>query len=157
MDTIKWISTYLFCVFLMIIMATGIGPLMQGVMGESATAEVVIAITIICIVFVVPVYITNWTIKTSRAAQYSIPDKSSKYTKNKSNKKYVGISGSDYDNAKESFKHLSDHKLKDRYRQMCDGNGSVEKLALEEELVDRGVLDYSPMHEKLQSIKDTFT
>lgn len=63
-----------------------------------------------------------------------------------------------YQDAKNSFKYLSDGRLEEKYKYFkAQNRKDIVLLALEEEMVNRGLLDYSPAHEKLDSIRDVFT
>jgi|LSQX01.3.fsa_nt_gb predicted PurR-regulated permease PerM len=63
-----------------------------------------------------------------------------------------------YQEAKVSFGYFSNDKLLSLYEQYVKGEiaSDLELLALEEELVKRGLLDHSPMHEKLYLLKKKF-
>ncbi len=60
-----------------------------------------------------------------------------------------------YNEAKNNFHYFSNDKLIELYEKFSgrELNEDVEQLALEEELVKRGLIDHSPMHEKLYLIK----
>jgi hypothetical protein len=60
-----------------------------------------------------------------------------------------------YDEAKKSYRYLSDDTLKAKYETYNNTQvNDMERLALEEELVERKLIPYSPMHEKIQKIKN---
>ncbi|MCK6640973.1 MAG: hypothetical protein L6Q81_12900 [Bacteroidia bacterium] len=59
-----------------------------------------------------------------------------------------------YQESKNSFKYFSNEKLLEMYHQFQNNKQeNLDRLALEEELVDRGLIENSPMHEKLYMIK----
>lgn len=63
----------------------------------------------------------------------------------------------EYNEAKHRFQFLSKETLIQKYRIYESENISdMQRLALEEELVKRGVLPHSPMHEKLDKMKSLF-
>ncbi|GAA5027868.1 hypothetical protein GCM10011506_15790 [Marivirga lumbricoides] len=57
----------------------------------------------------------------------------------------------EFAHSKEKFKYLSDETLKEKYRNK-QVTSHISLLALEEELVNRDIIEYSPMHEKLDKI-----
>ena len=60
----------------------------------------------------------------------------------------------DYNDAKHRFQYLSDDTLVDKYKSYFTNDIiDMERLALEEELVKRGILNYSPSHEKLEKVR----
>ena len=62
-----------------------------------------------------------------------------------------------YQEAKNSFKYFSDESLKSIYEEFKSSQTeSMERLALEEIMVEKGLISHSPMHEKLHSIKKKF-
>ncbi len=61
---------------------------------------------------------------------------------------------SEYNEAKESFQYLSNETLLSKYdNYMKENTNDMTRLALEEELVKRKLIAYSPMHEKMENIK----
>jgi hypothetical protein len=59
-----------------------------------------------------------------------------------------------YQEAKNSFKYLSNSSLISIYKDYLNkGIENMERLALEEVMVEKGILENSPMHEKLYLIK----
>ena len=63
----------------------------------------------------------------------------------------------DYQSFKHSYSLCSDNFLITNYRKLRDtSTENMETLAIEEEMVKRGLLDHSPMHEKLLMIKKQF-
>ncbi|HZK06917.1 MAG TPA: hypothetical protein VFC92_01835 [Bacteroidales bacterium] len=63
----------------------------------------------------------------------------------------------DYNDAKQRFQYLSNETLLEKFQKYVSLEVSdMERLALEEELVERGVLTHSPMHEKLDKIIEHF-
>jgi len=57
--------------------------------------------------------------------------------------------------ARNTFKYLSDTKLTSIYEDYLDKEEeNMERLALEEILVERGIIENSPMHEKLFLMKN---
>lgn len=63
----------------------------------------------------------------------------------------------EYQSYKHSYSLCSDNFLISNYKKLKDDNiENMETLACEEEMVKRGLLDYSPMHEKLLIIKRQF-
>lgn len=61
----------------------------------------------------------------------------------------------EYNDAKHRFQYLSDETLIDKFKTFVDEDiTDMQRLALEEELVKRGILKHSPMHEKLEKIKE---
>ena len=62
-----------------------------------------------------------------------------------------------YQNAKNSFRYFSSEKLMSLYHDYKkDKIENMERLALEETMVEKGLLGYSEMHEKLHIIKKRF-
>jgi uncharacterized protein YpmS len=60
----------------------------------------------------------------------------------------------EYQKAKNSYKYLSNSSLISIYKDFLNkGIENMERLALEEVMVDKGILENSPMHEKLYLIK----
>lgn len=63
----------------------------------------------------------------------------------------------EYNDAKHRFQFLSDETLIEKFKSYVDEDiTDMQRLALEEELVKRGLLKHSPMHEKLEKIKEQF-
>jgi len=62
-----------------------------------------------------------------------------------------------YNDAKHRFQFLSDETLIEKFKSYVGEDVTdMQRLALEEELVKRGLLKHSPMHEKLEKIKEHF-
>jgi hypothetical protein len=62
-----------------------------------------------------------------------------------------------YQNAKNSFKYFSNEKLASIYKELEEkGIEDMERLALEEIMVEKGLLTHSKMHEKLHMKKKHF-
>lgn len=55
-----------------------------------------------------------------------------------------------------SFKYLSDEHLLEMYNSSSNSLNPLEQLALEETLVDRKLIDFSPTHEKMQRMEKHF-
>jgi len=64
------------------------------------------------------------------------------------------VSMSEYNDAKYRFQFFSTETLIEKMN--SHKQEDMIRLALEEELVGRGILDYSPMHEKLDALKKYF-
>lgn len=63
-----------------------------------------------------------------------------------------------YQETKNSFKYFSDNRLLSLYKQFQqDGDENLERLALEEELVERRLIENSQMHEKLYLMKRRYS
>tara|TARA_Y100000589_G_C27006421_1_gene568966 strand:+ start:462 stop:917 length:456 start_codon:yes stop_codon:yes gene_type:complete len=63
----------------------------------------------------------------------------------------------EYEDFKKSFVYFSNEKLTSLYEShLNSGKEDMERLALEETLVERGLLNHSPMHEKLHLLKKKF-
>lgn len=71
-------------------------------------------------------------------------------------KKEVKSSIGAYNEAVHHFQFLSDETLIAMYNEEIDKENKMEKLALEEELVKRKILKYSPEHEKINKLKSSF-
>ncbi|WP_431130113.1 hypothetical protein [Flagellimonas flava] len=62
-----------------------------------------------------------------------------------------------YHDAVHRFQFLSNDTLKKKFEAKdSEETNNMEQLALEEEMVKRGLLDYSPMHEKMEKLKGKF-
>lgn len=62
-----------------------------------------------------------------------------------------------YHETKKTFKYFSNERLIETYKQFQeDVTENLERLALEEELVNRGLIESSPMHEKMYILKKKF-
>lgn len=60
-----------------------------------------------------------------------------------------------YSEARASFKYLSSTTLLEKYSNYKENEvEDMKRLALEEELVERKLIDFSPMHEKMNRITD---
>jgi hypothetical protein len=60
----------------------------------------------------------------------------------------------EYQDAKNRFQYLSAETLKEKYKAYTTMEETdMIRLALEEELVRRGIIEYSPMHEKIENIR----
>ncbi len=63
----------------------------------------------------------------------------------------------EYHELKKSFKYFSEESLLNLHDNLKSENiENLERLALEEELVERGLIKSSPMHEKLYHLKKHF-
>lgn len=64
----------------------------------------------------------------------------------------------EYNDSKHRFQFLSDETLITKYKEYEEQDKSdMIRLALEEELVKRGILSHSPMHEKLEKLRTMFS
>lgn len=62
-----------------------------------------------------------------------------------------------YKDAAHRFQYLSNETLMEKFEnEQVNEADNMERLALEEEMVKRRLIDYSPMHEKLEKLKDYF-
>ncbi|WP_417198149.1 hypothetical protein [Bizionia sp.] len=61
-----------------------------------------------------------------------------------------------YQSAKNSYRYFSDEKIAELLK-VEDNTNPFERLALEETGVERGIIDHSPMHEKLNNIQKHFS
>jgi predicted PurR-regulated permease PerM len=70
----------------------------------------------------------------------------------------IKMSMREYQESKNSFQYFSDNKLLNIYEEFQNStkHSNMEQLALEEELVKRKLIDFSPMHEKLYAINKEF-
>jgi len=57
-----------------------------------------------------------------------------------------------YISAKNSYRYFSDDKIREQLGLSESSFNPVERLALEETAVERGIIDHSPMHEKGSSL-----
>lgn len=57
-----------------------------------------------------------------------------------------------YISAKNSYKYFSDDKIREQLELSESNFNPVERLALEETAVERGIIDHSPIHEKGSSL-----
>lgn len=57
---------------------------------------------------------------------------------------------------KKSFKYLSNDHLLEMYNSSNNRLNPMEQLALEETLVDKKLIDFSPTHEKMQKLEEHF-
>lgn len=57
-----------------------------------------------------------------------------------------------YISAKNSYRYFSDDKIREQLELSESSFNPVERLALEETAVERGIIDHSPMHEKGNSL-----
>lgn len=97
------------------------------------------------------VVLGRYIFKGAEKAKDKAKEKVQEYQKDKDIKQNI----SNYESAKDRFKYVSDDLLEDRYNKMeSEGVENMERLALEEEMVDRGILEYSFMHEKFENIID---
>ena len=88
----------------------------------------------------------------------TIEDKIEEFKENQSVVEQTKISLAEYSDAKNRFQYLSNETLTEKFKSYVDQDKSdMTRLALEEELVRRGILDHSPMHEKLDKIKSKFS
>ncbi len=62
-----------------------------------------------------------------------------------------------YEEKKKTFKYLSNEHLLEMYNKETATLHPMVQLALEETLVERSLLEYSPTHEKMQRIEKHFT
>jgi hypothetical protein len=87
----------------------------------------------------------------------TINENVSAYKEKKKYKENHIKSMTEYNEAKESFQYLSNETLLTKYDNYLKNNiNDMTRLALEEELVKRNVIEYSPMHEKMENIKNNF-
>lgn len=69
-------------------------------------------------------------------------------------KSIVNAEINEYKKAKNSFQFFSDEKLMELYeKNIKEKNEDSEMLALEEELIKRGKIDHSTMHEKIYNLR----
>ena len=62
-----------------------------------------------------------------------------------------------YQEAVHNFQYLSDQTLWAKFNsESVENLDNMERLALEEEMVKRGLIEFSPMHEKLDKLKNMF-
>lgn len=62
-----------------------------------------------------------------------------------------------YKDAVHRFQYLSNQTLLEKFQnEETNEVDHMERLALEEEMVKRGLIEFSPMHEQLEKIKDLY-
>ena len=73
------------------------------------------------------------------------------------NRKIVEADLLKYQSTKNAIKYISNEQLKEIYEKLvASKTEDMKRLAVEEELVDRKIIPFSPMHEKLQKLKQLF-
>jgi len=88
------------------------------------------------------------TVKTISVKISDMKDQHSNFQETKS-------SINEYNDAKNRYQYLSDETLLDKYKiYLVENESDITRLALEEELVKRNLLSHSPMHEKIDKIKN---
>ena len=81
-------------------------------------------------------------------------EKSKEIAENKKIKATLQKDLNQYQNSRNSFRYLSNDKFFEIYHSyLIEEKENLERLALEEELVERKLIAHSPMHEKLYHLK----
>ena len=122
---------------------------------DSGGSSVVGIIALVCIVIFVPISISAW-LAYKRKSEEVIK----KVVEKKHNNQLVNEVKNDlqkYQSYKHSYSHCSNEFLKAQHSVLLDKKiEDMEMLAIEEEMVQRGFLTTSPMHEKLLLIQRSF-
>lgn len=136
----------------------GLIMLLKGIINatDSGGSSVVGIIALIIIVVVFPAI----AITASQKAKEKGEQIKNKMTEQRETKQMVNQTQKDlqdYQSFKHSYSLCSNNFLINSYSQLKESNTeNMETLAVEEEMVKRGLIDYSPMHEKLLMIKKQF-
>ncbi len=101
--------------------------------------------------FVFFLYIIDYAFTGAKKTKEVIKEKVKERIQDNQTKKHMKYNLHKYNQAKSSFQFFSDDKLISLFEESSKNqpNEDAEQLALEEELVKRGLIDHSPMHEKL--------
>lgn len=113
-------------------------------------APFIVGLIVVMIVIFVPMAIAGQTSDVYDVTKEKINNKINEYNTSKTVNKDLNT----YSESKHNFKYLSDENLLKKYEIFKSSNKfDMERLALEEELVERKLIPYSPMHEKTDKIK----
>lgn len=117
----------------------------------------ILKMMIIFSVFVSPYFITRFLWRKGEMLFKDVAIKNKEIQEVKRSEREVAKTNASYQDAKNRFKYLSDEYLKSKYEEyQTTGEEDVILLAIEEELVERGIINYSPMHEKLDLLKHKY-
>lgn len=154
MKTAVTIASFFLSLFLAISVAIGIA----NAAPEGLEHSPLLGMPLVLFVAAAAVTATYWVSSNYDQATDKARQKVNSLVDEYETRKQVEDAKQKYESAKDSFRYVSDDTLKEKYKEMKDdGVEDMERLALEEELVDRGIIDYSPMHEKAQALKDKFS
>ena len=109
---------------------------------------------IMLVVFISPYFIGKILWSKGTEAIHKVSNQINEYKETQELVNSTKLSLSEYQDAKSRIKYISDELLLEKYNVYLESNSEdMNRLALEEELVDRKFLSHSPMHEKLERIK----
>jgi hypothetical protein len=147
------IATYVVCWLLFVGMAVSIADSVPRDMENSAA----LGVPLMLIVFIAPGFIAAWVASNYDEATEKVRQKVDNAVANMKNKEQIEKSKEEYEKAKSQFQYISNQSLLEGYEEMIEKDEhSMRRLALEEELVNRGLIEYSPMHEKMHALKKRF-
>lgn len=122
---------------------------------DSGGSNVVGIIALICIVIFGAIAVNAWAKFTEKSTE--VISNIEKKKKQSEVNIQIGKDVNDYQSYKHSYGLCSNEFLKSNYNNLNENHvENMEMLAIEEEMVKRGFLNYSPMHEKLLAIKKQF-
>lgn len=145
MDTIKIILSGIIAVLI----TAGIAGLISDM--DFGVFTVFIAVGIFFGAFMLSFVIIEKLFEGANKTTKTIIGKVNEYNETTDLKRITRLEFEKYNKAKASFQYFSSDRLLNLYEQYQakEIDFSIEQLALEEEMVKRKLIDFSPMHEKL--------
>lgn len=154
MKTAVTIASFILSLFLAIAVAIGIA----NAAPEGLQHSPLLGMPLVLFVAAVAITVTYWVSFNYDQATDKARQKVNNLVDRYETRKQVKEAQQNYESAKDSFRYVSDETLRVKYKEMKkEGVEDMERLALEEELVERGIIDYSPMHDKAQALKEKFS
>jgi len=151
MSTFKIYATYVAGVIIAILLMKAF----RDILPQDGAAPLFIFIIIISVVVALTFYVTDSASNKLKDISEKNKLKSKVRADQKELEENMRSNIEEYKEFKNSFQYFSDDSLKRIYQKYLNGekNSDLEQLALEEEMVKRKLLKYSPMHEKLYHLK----
>lgn len=154
MNTLKFIIIFICSIAL----GALIVGLLQNILPTDGVAPLIIALLIFLTSFMLVFFIVEIFSEKSKKVTENIKVKIKQKKQEDRLNKNIKMNIREYQESKNSFQYFSDNKLLNIYEQFENDlkNSNMEQLALEEELVKRKLIDYSPLHEKIYAINKEF-
>jgi hypothetical protein len=128
-----------------------VGAIISSIEPKNVSAPVGIFLAILALI--IPIAITAVTNNKVDEGIEKIKNDIAEKKEFREQRENIEIDIKNYKETKHSLRYISDEQLKNNYQALLLKEENIERLAVEEEMVDRGFIGYSPMHDKLNKIK----
>ena len=131
--------------------------IVTSIIPENMRYSGALAAPVMFIVFLGPIGIAAWAVSHYDKSAAAVKKTLNHVSDEVRSKQEIRNSVAEFEDVRNEVKYISDETLLKDYEAMLkEQKESMRRLALEEELVKRKLIEYSPMHEKIYAIRKKF-